>query len=415
MRQDRLELAAPPHLSELRRHALLRLVAEPPRLQACESERPPGRRLRRAGGALAVLLSRRGVCGVRGPAGEPHARAHALAIPGSRVSRCRLGDGWHLPDRRRVSRRPRDVQPSRRPSDSISKKRRSPDLLRDQQSGRRTARQIAEQYLSRIQALDRNGPSLHSVIELNPDALAIADALDAERQTGGPRGPLHGIPVLIKDNIDTADRMTTTAGSLALEGSIAARDAFIVERLRAAGAVILGKTNLSEWANFRSTHSTSGWSGRGGLVLQSVRARSQSVRIELRHRRPPSPRTSRRLASARRPTGRSSVRPARRRSSASSRRSGWSAGPASSRSRTARTPPGRWPARSRRGDPARRSVRRRSARSGDDGARAGRRRDYRASLDAERPARRAHRRGAREVLRLQRRRPTGSRTRRSSG
>jgi amidase len=141
------------------------------------------------------------------------------------------------------------------------------DLLRDQQSGRRTARRIAEQYLSRIHTLDRNGPSLNSVIELNPDALAIADALDAERQTSGLRGPLHGVPVLIKDNIDTADRMSTTAGSLALEGSIAARDAFIVERLRAAGAVILGKTNLSEWANFRSTHSTSGWSARGGLVL----------------------------------------------------------------------------------------------------------------------------------------------------
>lgn len=141
------------------------------------------------------------------------------------------------------------------------------DLLRDQQEGRRTARSITEQYLSRIQALDRNGPSLHSVIELNPDALAIADALDVERQTRGPRGPLHGVPVLIKDNIDTADRMSTSAGSLALEGSIAARDAHIIERLRAAGAVILGKTNLSEWANFRSTHSTSGWSGRGGLVL----------------------------------------------------------------------------------------------------------------------------------------------------
>lgn len=140
-------------------------------------------------------------------------------------------------------------------------------LLRDQQAGRRTARRIAEQYLSRIQALDRNGPSLHSIIELNPDALAIADALDAERQARGPRGPLHGVPILIKDNIDTADHMSTSAASLALEGSIAAEDAFIVERLRAAGAVILGKTNLSEWANFRSTHSTSGWSARGGLVL----------------------------------------------------------------------------------------------------------------------------------------------------
>jgi len=139
-------------------------------------------------------------------------------------------------------------------------------LLQDQQSGRRTARQIAEQYLSRIEALDRRGPSLAAMIELNPDALAIADARDAEWRVSGMRGPLHGIPIVIKDNIDTADHMTTTAGSLALEGSIAARDAFIVDRLRAAGAVILGKSNMSEWANFRSPHSTSGWSGRGGLV-----------------------------------------------------------------------------------------------------------------------------------------------------
>jgi len=133
-------------------------------------------------------------------------------------------------------------------------------------SGRYSARQIAELYLRRIDEIDRHGPELRSVIEVNPDALAIADALDAERRAKGPRGPLHGIPVLIKDNIDTADRMLTTAGSLALEGSRPAADAFVVERLRAAGAVILGKTNLSEWANFRSTHSTSGWSGRGGQV-----------------------------------------------------------------------------------------------------------------------------------------------------
>jgi amidase len=139
-------------------------------------------------------------------------------------------------------------------------------LLRDQESGRRTARQIAEAYLDRIRALDRSGPALHAIIEINPDALAIADALDAERRTKGPHGRLHGIPVLIKDNIDTADHMSTTAGSLALEGSRPARDAFIVERLREAGAVLLGKTNMSEWANFRSTHSTSGWSARGGLV-----------------------------------------------------------------------------------------------------------------------------------------------------
>jgi amidase len=132
------------------------------------------------------------------------------------------------------------------------------------QAGRFTSRQLVDLYLARIEQIDRSGPTLRSVIEVNPDARTIADALDAERKTRGPRGPLHGIPVLIKDNIDTADSMMTTAGSLALEGSIAARDAFIVGRLRAAGAVILGKTNLSEWANFRSSKSSSGWSGRGG-------------------------------------------------------------------------------------------------------------------------------------------------------
>lgn len=140
------------------------------------------------------------------------------------------------------------------------------ELQEAMKSGSLTARTITDKYLSRIAAIDQQGPRLKSVIELNPDAPAIADALDAERKTKGPRGPLHGIPVLIKDNIDTADRMSTTAGSLALEGSIAQRDAFIVQRLRDAGAVILGKTNLSEWANFRSTRSTSGWSGRGGLT-----------------------------------------------------------------------------------------------------------------------------------------------------
>src|SRR5262249_1900996 len=129
-----------------------------------------------------------------------------------------------------------------------------------------TARSITEKYLSRITAIDRQGPHLNSVIEINPAAMSVAIALDAERKTRGARGPLHGIPVLIKDNIDTADIMSTTAGSLALEGSIAQRDAFIAQKLREAGAVILGKTNLSEWANIRSTHSTSGWSGRGGLT-----------------------------------------------------------------------------------------------------------------------------------------------------
>jgi amidase len=121
-------------------------------------------------------------------------------------------------------------------------------------------------YLERIDSLDKNGPKVNSVIEVNPDALAIASALDEERAAGKTRGPLHGIPILIKDNIDTHDKMQTTAGSLALEGNIAARDAFIIERLRRAGAIILGKTNLSEWANFRGKNSTSGWSSRGGLT-----------------------------------------------------------------------------------------------------------------------------------------------------
>lgn len=128
----------------------------------------------------------------------------------------------------------------------------------------RTSQALTELYLQRIDEIDRRGPTLRSVIEINPDALAIARELDAERAAGRTRGPLHGIPVLIKDNIDTADRMQTTAGSLALVGRPALRDAAVAARLRAAGAVILGKTNLSEWANFRSTHSSSGWSARGG-------------------------------------------------------------------------------------------------------------------------------------------------------
>ncbi len=132
------------------------------------------------------------------------------------------------------------------------------------ESGEITAVGLVQHYLKRIEQIDRTGPGLNSVLELNPDAEAIAAALDAEREDQGARGPLHGLPLMIKGNIDTADRMTTTAGSLALEGHSAARDAFIVERLRAAGAIILGKTNLSEWANFRSTRSSSGWSSQGG-------------------------------------------------------------------------------------------------------------------------------------------------------
>ncbi len=138
------------------------------------------------------------------------------------------------------------------------------ELAEAMKSGKYTARSIAEKYLARIEEIDKRGPAINSVIEVNPDALSIADALDQERKSRGPRGPLHGIPVLLKDNIDTADRMMTSAGSLALAGSAPPRDAFIAQRLREAGAVILGKTNLSEWANFRSTKSTSGWSGRGG-------------------------------------------------------------------------------------------------------------------------------------------------------
>jgi amidase len=138
------------------------------------------------------------------------------------------------------------------------------ELQAEVAAGRLTARTLTEMYLRRIAEFDQAGPHLNAILEINPDALDIADALDAERVARGPRGPLHGIPILIKDNIATHDRMQTTAGSLALAGSIAPQDATVAAKLRAAGAVILGKTNLSEWANFRSTRSTSGWSSRGG-------------------------------------------------------------------------------------------------------------------------------------------------------
>jgi amidase len=138
------------------------------------------------------------------------------------------------------------------------------DLQSRMRSGGETSASLTRQYIERISAMDQSGPAINAVLELNPDAEAIAAQLDTERKSGKVRGPLHGIPVLIKDNIDTADKMHTSAGSLALADNIATKDSFVAERLRAAGAVILGKTNLSEWANFRSTHSTSGWSGRGG-------------------------------------------------------------------------------------------------------------------------------------------------------
>ena len=138
------------------------------------------------------------------------------------------------------------------------------ELQEKMDAGASTAQSIARMYLQRIDRLDKRGPAINAVIELNPNAMAIAGTLDAERKAKGARGPLHGIPVMLKDNIDTADKMMTTAGSLALAGSIAPQDSFVAQKLREAGAVILGKTNLSEWANFRSSHSTSGWSSRGG-------------------------------------------------------------------------------------------------------------------------------------------------------
>lgn len=159
------------------------------------------------------------------------------------------------------------IQRKPRRSDSFALEEVSIATLQERMAnGSLSAVSLTREYLRRIESLDRNGPRLNSVIELNPEAVAIADGLDRERKARGPRGPLHGMPILIKDNIDTHDRMTTTAGSLALEGSIAPRDSFVAERLRAAGAVILGKTNLSEGANFRGSRSISGWSGRGGLT-----------------------------------------------------------------------------------------------------------------------------------------------------
>jgi amidase len=140
------------------------------------------------------------------------------------------------------------------------------ELQDGMKSGKYTARSLTEKYSERIHEIDKQGPAVNAIIEMNPDAFEIADALDQERKSKGPRGPLHGIPVLIKDNIDTADRMMTTAGSLALVGSKPTKDSFVAQKLRTAGAVLLGKTNLSEWANIRSSHSTSGWSGRGGLT-----------------------------------------------------------------------------------------------------------------------------------------------------
>ncbi|HVX26838.1 MAG TPA: amidase [Parafilimonas sp.] len=151
------------------------------------------------------------------------------------------------------------------PSDNFELNEITIDELQEaMQSGKYTSRSITEMYLKRIAAIDKSGPYLNAIIELNPDALAIADAMDKERKAGKIRSAMHGIPVLIKDNINTGDKMMTTAGASALEGNHAAKDAFIVQQLRTAGAVLMGKTNLSEWANFRSTNACSGWSSRGG-------------------------------------------------------------------------------------------------------------------------------------------------------
>lgn len=150
------------------------------------------------------------------------------------------------------------------PSAFLPREKSIDDLQQLMKNGGITSEKLTQLYLDEIARIDAGGPKLRAVIETNPDALAIARTLDDERKSGKLRGPLHGIPVLIKDNIDTADKMQTTAGALAMVGNIARNDAFVVRQLRAAGAVILGKTNLSEWANFRSTRSSSGWSSRGG-------------------------------------------------------------------------------------------------------------------------------------------------------
>ncbi len=175
----------------------------------------------------------------------------ALLVPGDAT-----GAGATPPGATHVS--PQTPQPDALFEKSIA------ELAAAMQGGSLTSRALTARYLARIETMDKRGPAVNAIIEINPDALAIADQRDAERKAGKSRGPLHGIPIVIKDNIDTADRMRTTAGSLALASSTPPRDAFIAERLRAAGAVLLGKTNLSEWANYRSTRSTSGWSGRGG-------------------------------------------------------------------------------------------------------------------------------------------------------
>jgi amidase len=209
----------------------------------------------RAAGGLLTLSSERIIIMDRRDFVRLGAVAGALTLRGKRLSAEIIADRAVRP------REPNDA-PANAPFalDEVT----IADLQSAMTSGRMTARSITQQYIDRIHALDRTGPTLRAILEINPEALSIADTLDRERKAGKIRGTLHGIPILIKDNIDTADQMTTTAGSYALAGSIALQDATIAAKLRAAGAILLGKTNLSEWANFRSTHSSSGWSGRGG-------------------------------------------------------------------------------------------------------------------------------------------------------
>ncbi len=200
-----------------------------------------------AGAALATGSS------ARGSALEPGAAAHGESGAAA------------TPEPRGVAPEPRGAAPLGQLPEPFALEDISIGELADAMaSGTQTSRSVTQAYLARIAAIDRRGPTLRSVIETNPDALDIAEALDRERAGGRVRSPLHGVPILVKDNLDTADRMTTTAGSLALEGSIPAEDSHVVERLREAGVVLLGKANLSEWANFRSTRSSSGWSARGG-------------------------------------------------------------------------------------------------------------------------------------------------------
>lgn len=218
------------------------------------------------------------------------------------------------------------------------------ELQAQMAAGTLTARELTAAYLQRIAEIDQAGPTLRAVIEVNPDALQIAAGLDAERKAGKVRGPLHGIPVLLKDNIATGDRMETTAGSLALVGAKPPGDAFLVTRLRAAGAVILGKTNLSEWSLFRDGRGRSGWSGRGGQTLNpyalglspsgSSSGAAAAVTANLCV-----------VAVAPRPTAPSSVRRPCAAWSGSSPRWGWSAGAGSFPFRCRRTLPARWPGR----------------------------------------------------------------------